>query len=63
VNNDGSVNQKEYIDFIQSLEPRVVVGVKEFKDLAFVLKVNFIYLSCLCEDGGNNCCRGEWKKR
>jgi hypothetical protein len=23
------------------------------------LKVNFVYLSCLCEDGGNNCCKGE----
>ena len=43
--------------FIEGLEPRLTQG--SFKELAFVLKVNFVYLSCLCEDGGNSCCKGE----
>jgi hypothetical protein len=56
---DGNVSNKEYVTFIESLSEGVW-GQMEFRELPFVLKVNFVYLSCLCEeDGRNNCCKGE----
>lgn len=59
-NQNGAVDREEYVAFIEALEPRLVDD-ESFRDLAFVLKVNFVYLSCLCEDGGNNCCNGEFE--
>lgn len=57
-NEDGTIDHEEYVTFINTLDSRL--GKEEFMDLAFVLKVNFVYLSCLCDDGGNSCCKGEF---
>jgi len=57
-NEDGTIDHEEYVTFINTLDSRL--GKEEFVDLAFVLKVNFVYLSCLCDDGENNCCKGEF---
>jgi hypothetical protein len=58
INGDGKVGHDEYVEFITALEPRL--SAEEFKEMSFVLKVNFVYLSCLCAEGGNNCCNGEY---
>ena len=54
----NGLGHEEYVTFIEALEPRLAQD--SFKELAFVLKVNFVYLSCLCEDGGHSCCKGEF---
>ncbi|KAL7520504.1 hypothetical protein ACHAWX_005226 [Stephanocyclus meneghinianus] len=56
-NGDGNVSNQEYVTFVESLSEGVW-GQMEFRELPFVLKVNFVYLSCLCEENGmNNCCK------
>ena len=61
LNQDGLLDNEEYLDFVNALaEETGMQWDGRFRDLPFVLKVNFVYLGCLCEGGGNNCCNGEW---
>lgn len=60
-NGDGKVTNDEYVQFIADLSEG---DFKEssFEELPFVIKVNFVYLSCLCTSlgGGDDCCTGEY---
>ena len=59
INGDGVVSIDEYPIFIRELSDGVI-DVTSFSDLPFVLQVNFVYLSCLCEvgidDSNITCC-------
>ena len=61
VDGDGIVQSDEYVTFIAELSEGQF-DVDKYKDLPFVLKVNFVYLSCLCEYYPRNtirkCCEG-----
>ena len=60
---DGVVQSDEYILFVSELSEGDY-NVNSYVELPFVLKVNFVYLSCLCrfrpENAGNaaDCCKG-----
>jgi hypothetical protein len=63
-NGDGIVKHDEYMSFIGQLSEGEI-EVTNYIDLPFVIKINFVYLSCLCmyspENqmmGGSECCEG-----
>ncbi|KAL7470298.1 hypothetical protein ACHAXS_010537 [Conticribra weissflogii] len=59
-NGDGIVQTNEYVTFVASLSDGYY-NVTTFDALPFVVKINFVYLSCLCNynGGGDGCCAGE----
>jgi len=60
-NGDGTLQNYEYVNFIAELSEGDF-DVEEYRDLPFALKVNFVYLSCLCQffpgATGSGCCEG-----
>ena len=59
---DGILQNYEYMNFVAELSEGDF-NVTNYADLPFVLRVNFVYLSCLCRDlpgelGGSTCCEG-----
>ena len=60
-NGDGKVNHDEYVSFVGQLSEGEV-EVTNYIDLPFVIKINFVYLSCLCmyspKNEGSECCEG-----
>ena len=62
-NQDGIVTNDEYQTFVGELSEGDF-NVTNYADLPFVIKVNFVYLSCLCRfrpenaQDGNKCCQG-----
>ncbi|KAL7554262.1 hypothetical protein ACHAWF_017698 [Thalassiosira exigua] len=62
---DGVVQNSEYPAFVAALSEGDFGAGESYVDLPFVLKVNFVYLSCLCGDPaggagsfGGGCCGG-----
>eukprot|EP01082_Thalassiosira_pseudonana_P003174 g3692.t1 g3692 contig12:2570903-2574182(+) len=67
IDGDGVVSSDEYVTFVGELsggefEVDEVTGENSggsYTKLPFVLRLNFVYLSCLCQSGGGwNCCKG-----
>ena len=63
VNKDGLVSNDEYRIFVSSLSD-VKYTTMTYVDLPFGIKINFVYLNCLCRfrlenaPDGNDCCTG-----
>jgi hypothetical protein len=61
-NEDGIVKHDEYLSFVGQLSGGEI-EVTNYIDLPFVIKINFLYLSCLCmyspeNQIGGECCQG-----
>ena len=63
INGDGTVDRDEYMSFVGQLSGGEI-EVTNYIDLPFVIKVTFVYLSCLCMNSPENqmmrseCCKG-----
>ena len=63
VSGDGLVDRDEYMSFVGQLSDGTL-NATNYIDLPFVVKVNFVYLSCLCMSRpenlmvGGQCCEG-----
>jgi hypothetical protein len=55
-NQDGTIQKHEYPRFVADLVGKEYIAVSDYDNLPFVAKLNFVYLSCLCED--ERCCKG-----
>jgi hypothetical protein len=64
VSGDGLVNRDEYMSFVGQLSDGTLTATN-YIDLPFVVKINFVYLSCLCMSRpenlmtGGQCCEGD----
>ena len=62
-NGDGIVKHDEYLSFVGQLSEGEIEATN-YIDLPFVIKINFVYLSCLCmynpenQMMGGECCQG-----
>ena len=62
-NGDGILTHDEYMSFVEQLSEGDI-EVTNYNDLPFVIKINFVYLSCLCmyspenKITGGECCQG-----
>lgn len=61
-NKDGLITNGEYSTFVAGLSEGGF-NATNYADLPFVIKVNFVYLSCMCryypnDEPGTNCCEG-----
>ena len=62
-NGDGTVSNDEYQTFVSLLSDGEF-NTMSYVDLPFGIKINFVYLNCLCRylpenaPGGNDCCTG-----
>ena len=63
VSGDGLVDRDEYMSFVGQLSDGTL-NATNYIDLPFVVKINFVYLSCLCMSRpenlmvGGQCCEG-----
>ena len=60
IDGNGIVTNDEYTTFVSELSEGIF-NETSYIDLPFVLKVNFVYLSCLCtimEGSNSDCCTG-----
>jgi hypothetical protein len=63
VNGDGNLDRDEYMSFVRQLSGGEI-DVTNYIDLPFVIKINFVYISCLCMNSpenqmtGSECCEG-----
>ena len=55
-NKDGVINEHEYTSFVAGVRGREF-ALSGYENLPLALKLNFVYLSCLCDDE-INCCEG-----
>ena len=55
-NKDGVINEHEYVSFVAGIHGGEIAH-GGYDNLPLALKLNFFYLSCLC-DNEKNCCKG-----
>lgn len=56
-NGDSTIHEHEYIRLIGGLSNGAILAI-DYDDLPLATRLNFVYLSCVCED--KKCCKGAY---